>query len=227
MYDVRKIQRGAQRTYSLAPSPSTFYTLARGAIGAVDEMLASFQRLPAATKKEFSEWNHAAIVYRARLQQEQLQATNIVQLINEGDPDWNKALQAGADYAIALKRFFVEGDASRWAHLANQLADIEKVRADETGSDFNKITWLAALWGGPWAGGMMAASETLLEGAGEAITEQVSKTKEAAEDSLGDAADFLKKASGSIATVIALGLGVYFFGPAALAALGLGGRSGE
>jgi hypothetical protein len=207
VFDVEKVARGALRTYNLAPSPSTFYTLARGSIGATDELLRDFQDLSASTKQRHAGWQTDAVTYRARLQQEQLQASVVIELVNQGDPDWNKALQAGNDYAVALKKFFMGGDSSNWAALANKLAEIQ---ASEQGSSFNKVTWLTALWGGPFAGGWMAATETLLEGAGEALTEQVEKTKQAAGVALTEAGDFMGKAGIGLLG-LAIGIGAAWF----------------
>ena len=212
-YDVEKVASRQLRLYNLAPSPATFYTLTRAAIAVTDNLLRDFQNLASSVKQANSGWQTNAVTYRARLQQEQLQAQVVIDLVNSGDQDWNKALQAGNDYAIALRRFFMGSggqppDSSGWAELANQLAELQAI---EIGSSFNQVTWLAALWGGPWAGAMMATTETLLEGAGEALTEQVEKTKAAAKDALGDAADLMGKASiGLIGLAVAAGA-VWFF----------------
>lgn len=212
-YDVEKVAAAQLRVYNMAPSPATFYTLARAAIQVTDDLARDFQGLPSAVKQANAAWQTDAVTYRARLQQEQLQAQVVIDLVNSGDQDWNKALQAGNDYAIALKRYFMGSggqppDSAVWAGLANRLAELQAI---EIGSSFNKVTWLAALWGGPFAGAWMATTETLLEGAGEALTEQVEKTKQAAGDALGDAADLMSKAGIGLVGLAVAGAAVWFF----------------
>ena len=212
-YDVEKVAAAQLRVYNMAPSPATFYTLTRAAIAVTDNLARDFQNLASSVKQDNSGWQTNAVTYRARLQQEQLQAQVVIDLVNSGEQDWNKALQAGNDYAIALKRFFMGGggqppDSAVWASLANRLAELQAI---EIGSSFNRVTWLAALWGGPFAGAWMATTETLLEGAGEALTEQVEKTKQAAGDALGDAADLMSKgAIGILGLAVAAGA-IWFF----------------
>jgi hypothetical protein len=213
-FDVGKIQRGAQRAYDLAPNPVFFMMLTRAVLGSLDELRAEWEELPEDVRKTHENWEANLVKYRARVLGEQIQAKKVVDFIASGDEDWQEGIRKGTAYANALHAFFLDGDSSKWANLANQLAEIKEWYVEETGGlpRWTRPTFFFAIYN-PLLAIPAATTALSLEWAAQEVVPELEEfaedTAEAAEDVFDDVVNFLKKAGIGIVVISGLALLLY------------------
>lgn len=207
MYDVGAVQRSVQAAYNMAPNPVSFLSLVSGSHAALNRLRGDFAGLPSELQSKNEAWAADAAAYDARLTTEHAQAQKIITAVQEGTLDLVEALKAGTDYAKALKKYLMDGDAAHWAKLANELAAIRAVERPES---FIARPWLLELWL-PWTAAQNLVIEELAEGA--ATSDMASGAFDAMAKYMSDGAEFVKDtavAAGlGLVAILGIALGVY------------------
>ena len=198
MFDVGRIKREALALYNRAPSPSTFFVLVNSADRTARELKGQFDALPPSVQTVNPGYARDLNKYRARLETELAAAQEILDKVTSGSLDWKGGLEAGTNYAAALRDFFMGPDSSQWASLANQMDALET------------MNW-ELFWGNIW---MRSLDETIgLVGEGTAdsqasVISMVEDTKEAVSDAWTAAKPILKVGSYALAVAVAALAGI-------------------
>lgn len=205
--DVGKIKAQAKAAYDAAPSPVTFLLLVHGAIETTTELQEEYNALPSDYVNKT--YKAALAYYKGALEDMAMQAQVMWDLKKSKGLDWEASVMQAGKYARALNLFLNKAGSSKWAQFANKIATLKQRQATQAKEGFSTITWLSALWGGPWLMGIQAAAQIATEGAVEEAQEKVTQAKDAVEDRFADVENFIKQAGVALAGIATLAAGAW------------------
>lgn len=235
MLEPSAIRRGAGLTYQKAAQPATFLVLVSGALRMTEALLAEWESCGHRFQLQSMAWKQKAIAYKARLVFERDAARGVIDHAAAGSLDWQAATAKASSYAEALNRFLngPNADSGGWAELANELEELGcEPTATEAFNDALKSAGEGAKWLNrllfPWAAATTEAIEYVAKSGGD-LKKMAVDTKDAVETYWEKPLEYLYKGASSLATVVLVGLGLWFGWPIVAPVVGalLGSKEGK
>jgi hypothetical protein len=212
-YDVGKIRKAALGIFDVRPGPGSALVLIEAAQKANEGLKERRDRLSALIGYEGAQqWDKDYSRYVAWLDEASVTAKQVL-APGATTPTW------AAKYAVMLKELFLGGlraRASYWATLSNQLDALEE--SERTTSE--QTSWFVLWWAQPAANAAAAIADAY-------DLKQVQTDYAEWSEKVAKARDNFIKAGLGIVGIVAIGAGLYFFGPVVAAGLFGASRSGD